>query len=334
VIVFTVIIGKSHVNSFFDIALNSLITKNNLPSVSELPSLLILTTTDDIPHIRARLQSSNAKRGFGDRIRIIANDVDRGTVDRARTPDNLNQAIGSQLLIRAIVHCIEQDECFCNIPPETVCSDGVIHTAWALHRITGKTVSVLRGPVLDHRHDVAYYNDLIKRPMGVRDEFVKEMAPVWSHMAISDPTKSNINVRGHSVFMDSRHLMILTHCPSPIFGKFKLKDLDLFLRFENYSIWNRQWVDYLHEENRHIVQTNLDFGMLIELIETDRSNNDEESQLLQARRSHLRMARFAEPKGITGQLMTEDFAREQRFNHPFNAFVFSTLLTEADSNQR
>ena len=75
-----------------------------------------------------------------------------------------------------------------------------------------------------------------------------------------------------------------------------------------------------------MVQTNLDIGMSIELDESTRNDRDAKNQLNNAQRANSRKRKYFEPGGRTEGILTEDFTREQRFNHPLNAFVFNSAL--------
>jgi hypothetical protein len=330
VIIFTIIFGEQYVDKFFDITLNSIVTANNVPAIEEDTTLLLMTTNHDVPYIRTKLGQSAARQAFGGRIRVIANDIDYDKIDRETTPRTVLGGIVYQLLIRAIVHCIEQDECFCHVPPDILYSDGALHSAWALHQMTGKVVSIFTGRVSAQPGGASYYNELIKRPMGVRDEFVRAMGEVWHRLATSDPTKSGTNVRGHYLLRDSRQLMILTRSPNPFVGKFEPDDLEVFLHHERFSAWDHQWEEYLLRRNRLMVQTNLDIGMSIELDESDRIDRDTENHSYRSRSADLRQRKYFAPGEETATILTEDFRREQRFTHPLNAFVFNSVLESSE----
>ena len=74
-IIYTSIFGTSYIDDFFDIALESLMTPGNLPSIEgEELSLLIGTTKRDMPHINKKIRQSEAVDIFRGKISFICVD--------------------------------------------------------------------------------------------------------------------------------------------------------------------------------------------------------------------------------------------------------------------
>jgi hypothetical protein len=328
-ILYSIIFGKEFIDKFFDICLPSLLTRNNIPSVGEDVTLLIPTIQEDVNYIKSRLRDCKAGEVFGGRISVIALEADRGADDSLVSERRVAQVFSFQLLLRVMAFCIERRESFLFAAPDCIYSDGVVGSAWALHRMTGKVVSVFCGRVSPHPDDAAYYKTLIETPNGVRDEFLRSMAKLWRHTATDDATGAGVDILGHYIYRDSNKLMILTDHPNPFLGRFEPEDLDVFLEAGEIRTWDNQWEEQLFKQNRLVVQTNLDVGMMIEPDSETREQGDLDSNINQARQRHLRKMRVVESDGVTGSLLSETFMRQRRFRNVLNSFVFTSGLSGA-----
>jgi hypothetical protein len=326
-ILYSIIFGKEYIDKFFDVCLPSLLTHNNIPSVGEDVTLLIPTIQEDVEYIKTRLRDCKAGEFFGGRVNVIALEADRGTDEGEVSERRVAQAFSFQLLLRVMAFCIERRESFLFAAPDCIYSDGLVGSAWALHRMTGKVVSVFCGRVSPHPDDTAYYKTLIETPNGVRDEFLRSMAKLWSHMSTNDATGAGVDILGHYIYRDANKLMILTDHPNPFLGKFEPEDLDVFLEAGEIRAWDNQWEELLLSQNRLVVQTNLDVGMMIEPDTESREKGDLLSNINQARQRHLRKMRVIDPDGVTGNLLSEAFLRKRRFRNPLNSFVFASSLS-------
>jgi hypothetical protein len=325
-ILYSIVFGKDFIDKFFDICLPSLMTENNIPSLNEKITLLIPTVKSDLEYVKVKIQNTKIAGFFGDRINIVALDAEvenAGQVPQGRVAN----VFAFQLLLRVIALCIERQESFLFASPDCIYSDGVVGSAWELHKITGKVVSIFCGRVSLNPQGAAYYNNLIRTPNGVRDEFLRSMALLWSNMATDDATNAGVDILGHYMYRDANKVMILTDHPNPFLGRFTPEDLDFFLEAGELRPWDNGWEELLLRQGRLVVQTNLDVGMMIETDTINRETSDLRGNLEQARQRHLRKLRIVEPDSTTGSLLSKTFLRKRRFRNPLNAFVFTAQLS-------
>jgi hypothetical protein len=323
-IVMPIAFGRRYIDAFFDLCLPSLMTPNNFPVLCDEPLTLFFCTTESfVPYLRQRIRTSDYRDIFEGRVNIHFIAFEPVESDDALERANKQRKVSFALLIQAIKFCLARDESFVFPSPDNLYSDGIIESNWELHRLTGKIVGNFPGRVEDAPGGNDYYRELIKCPSGVKDYFFSHPEERWFDHVTNDPDQLPGETVGHQVLNGRRAVHIFAH-PCPFMGKFAPEDLFKFLEVGVFAAWDHEWLTFLTEKRRMLVQTNLDLGMSIEpwsdgqgqdpAAKTRRVERD-----IRERREHF-LGKDADAFDVIGEV------RKQRFGNSLSHFCFSTIV--------
>ena len=323
-IVMPIAFGCPYIDCFFERCLPSLMTPNNFPALTDEPLTLFFGTTESsIPYLRQKIRTSEYRDIFEGRVNINFIPFEPVDTDDALERVNKQRKVSFSLLIHAIKFCLARDESFVFPSPDNIYSDGIIETNWELQRLTGKVVSNFTGRVEEAPGGNDYYRELIKRPSGVKNYFFSQPEERWYDHLTNDPDQLPGETVGYQVLNGRRAVHIFAN-PSPFMGKFAPEDLFKFFEVGVFGAWDHEWLTFLTEKRRALVQTNLDLGMSFEpwsdgqgddpVTKTRRVERD-----IKERREHF-LGKDADAFDVMGEM------RKQRFGNPLNQFCFSTIL--------
>jgi hypothetical protein len=323
-IVMPIAFGRPYIDSFFDRCLPSLMTPNNFPAITGDPlTLFFCTTESSVPYLRQRIRTSEYRDIFGGRVNIHFIPFEPVDTDDALERVNKQRKVTYSLLIHGIKFCLARDESFVTPAPDGIYSDGIIESNWELHRLTGKVVSNFVARVEDAPGGSDFYREMIQRPSGVKDYFFGHPEERWFDHVTNDPDQLPGETVGFQILNGRRAVHIFSN-PSPFMGKFQPEDLFKFLEVGTYGAWDHEWLTFLVEKGRALVQTNLDLGMVIEPW-SDGQGEDPARKTrgverdIKERREHF-LGKDADAFDVMGEM------KKQRFGNPLNQFCFSTIL--------
>jgi hypothetical protein len=302
-ILFSIVYGKKYIDFLIDRAIPSLMTPRNKLFLEKTDNILyIATISEDVPYIRKQLRSLDLEKVFGDRIRIhhIPYIASKNDHEEPQRQNKLSYA----LLMRAMRFCYEQNQPFFLIPPDTIFSEELLEICWDLHQVTGKIVAVFNGRVSPLPETTNVNNSILARPDGVKRYFLENMDTCWLEWSSSGPDHMAGESRGHQFIKGERSFHVFTSAPNPLMGRFHGEDLFFFAEQGVYGIWDHKWLERLREQQRLLIQTNLDLCMTIEPWPSEDAMKVVSDELLQKekdreeRRSHFLGELFEKPEGI------------------------------------
>lgn len=236
VILFSLAFTESYITRLFTRALPSILS---LP-VNEPIQLLLATAAQD----KALTESYLKKQPHP--ATIIATKF-TGSEDKTQ--------LASHLLRQAVKFCIEKNEIFCAVIPDLIYSTNFLLNALRFHHITGKVVATFNGRIEEHNLDLG---------LSPLDNFFLHRNRTWRDNTTTDEETTPGTTIGHMIYEAPGCRVVFGSAPNPSLGRFKPEDLLLLAGPRGIRKWDHAWVDYLENNNRLFVQTDLRLGMSIE----------------------------------------------------------------------
>lgn len=331
-IVITIAYGEKYIRRLFERCLPSLLTPNNLPGLTGLsPELAIFTLEQDAPMVEQYLRGNSAIEAvFGPRIEVQPFRHRAGAEESGEQNPRwkTNLATAYHMLCRAVHHCVQKDKSFFLAVPDLVYSDGLVKTCWALHRLSGKIVSVFNGRVCPPDGIEAFSHEQIlaaaARPNGLSEFFFNNLNFEWRRYVTINPDIVTDPVAGKQILFSDTGTYIFLDSPNPTLGKFTTDDLVYICESRvGMSVWDRPWQDYLLKNDRVLVQPDMDLCMSIEPEETFWDPNWARSL---ERNPEGAKDPVAARATITAKLGLDksDAARKVKFTYRYNNFVFTS----------
>lgn len=264
-IVFTIAYGEDYIKRFFNRCLVSLATPANLPAVADQNlELCVLTLKSDIPMVRDYLASPLVKQLFGDRVAMIAQSE---RIDPAvQHLVSVSQARMLNFMIQIITRCLKKGRPFLYAATDLLYADGSVKNAYALHRLTGKTVAMFNGRVGRATGPIedAELLSLLKKPHALQEFFFANLNSDWQACRTSDVDTIPGTTQGNLIYEGEGQRYVFCDGPNPVLGMFTHDDLLSFARGRGLQSWDLEWGAQLNAAQRLVILTDLNQGMSIE----------------------------------------------------------------------
>jgi hypothetical protein len=330
---YVALFGKTHIDTFFECCLHSLMSPGNLPAIEGVDLfLLIATIKEDELYIKEKLEEYKTQLNLFKNVKVLPYIVfDIKTNELYLNKDHVNSLIYN-LFINCIKICYKSRMPFLFIGADQIFTDGTIGSSWDLYKATGKVVAVLNFRIERSDKSLEYYRNLVNFSFDLKRELLENITfSRYRSMADFEDRQTNFPIsNGDYGVISGDHLMLFTSTPNPMIGRFQGDDLQFFAEHPRFNVWDYRWVRYLYESNRLVVQTNADIALTVEpepvqqlAWKLDRG----ETRRAQADKKFERLL------GDVADQMSKDGSAERRriVDNPINKFCFSMRIDDVQN---
>lgn len=249
-ICFSIAFGQTYLDRLFQSALPSLFAKRADWFSGEAEDLRFhLYTTSDW-HVYAKQRTELFMLEFPDVFSTV--DITVVQAQPGASPNSLT----SYLAVQAVQKVLDSDEAWIAAWPDLVWSEGAVKHAYALHRMTDKTVALFNGRC---RADAA-------APANATVEyFVSNMDRLWQQNSSEYLWQIPGIIPGHHLYTGQHQTLIWSPAPNPFMGRFSPGDQLRLAYSDGLKEWDHGWLDMLQHQGRLIVQQDLNAGFSVEI---------------------------------------------------------------------